>query len=291
VFIAHGDRVTVVDGRDGTILGNIEGMPGGTHGVAISAATGRGYTDDGGTGTIVSFDLATLKVTGRVAGERDADGMVLEPATGLLFVVDADPGHLTVVDPKAGAVVATIDAGAALEFLVADGEGKVYVNGEANGEIVRVDARTRRVDARWPMPGCRSPHGLAIDRANRRLFSSCANGVLIVMDATSGAVVASLVIGQGTDAAAYDPRRHLVYSSNGRDGTITVIAQRDPQTYAVVATINTAVTGRTMGLDPETGRLYVAAADVDASVPAVAPGRRTPIVPGSLKLLFIDPLD
>jgi len=47
VFVAHGDRVTVVDGRDGRIVGNIEGMPGGTHGIAISASTGLGYTDDG----------------------------------------------------------------------------------------------------------------------------------------------------------------------------------------------------------------------------------------------------
>ena len=290
VYVSHGDRVTVVDGRDGSIVGNVEGMPGGTHGVALSAAAGKGYTDDGGEGKVAVFDLATLKLLRRVDAEKDADGMVLEPVTGQLFVVDAEPGHLTVVDPGTDSVVATIDAGAALEFLVADGEGKVYVNGEARGEIVRVDARTRQVDARWPMPGCRSPHGLAIDRSNHRLFSSCANGVLMVVDAGTGAVIASLPIGQGTDAAAYDPRRHRVYSSNGRDGTITVIAQQGPQAYAVVATISTAVTGRTLGLDPDSGRLYVAAADVDSSVP-VAPGRRTPIVPGSLKLLFIDPVD
>lgn len=287
VFVAHGDRVTVVDGRDGRIVGNLPGMPGGTHGFAV--ANGRGYTDDGGEGAIVSFDLATLARVSRIAGEKDADGMLFEPVTGQLYVVDADPGHLTVVDPKAGKVAATIEAGAALEFLVADGEGKVYVNGAARNEIVRVDARTRRIDARWPMPGCTSPRGLAIDRSNRRLFSSCGNGVLVVLDALDGRVVAKLPIGQGTDAAAFDPKRQLVYSSNGRDGTITVIRQLDPAHYAVVATIATAVTGRTMGIDPASGRLYVAAADVQ---PGATPGQqRLPVVPGSLKLLFIDPVD
>jgi hypothetical protein len=59
-----------------------------------------------------------------------------------------------------------------------------------------------------------------------------------------------------------------------------------------------------MGIDPQTGRLYIAAADIDANAaPAVAPPpgppdaaaangpprRRLPIVPGSLKLLFLDP--
>ena len=154
VFVAHGDRVTVVDGRDGRIVGNVEGMAGGTHGVAISAGSGKVYTDDGGEGMVVAFDLATLKATRRVDAGKDADGMLLEPATGLLYVVNAEPGHLTVIDPKTEAVVTTIDAGAALEFLVADGAGKVYVNGEANGEIVRVDAPHRRplADARLQQP-------------------------------------------------------------------------------------------------------------------------------------------
>src|SRR3981081_2045340 len=47
VYIAHGDRVTVVDGQSGELIGNIEGYAGGTHGVAIVPGSGRGYTDDG----------------------------------------------------------------------------------------------------------------------------------------------------------------------------------------------------------------------------------------------------
>lgn len=47
VYVAHGDRITVVKGDSGALIGTIEGMPGGTHGVAISHATGMGYTDDG----------------------------------------------------------------------------------------------------------------------------------------------------------------------------------------------------------------------------------------------------
>ena len=40
-YVAHGDKITVVDGKSGAILGQIEGMPGGTHGIGISAATGQ----------------------------------------------------------------------------------------------------------------------------------------------------------------------------------------------------------------------------------------------------------
>jgi hypothetical protein len=33
VYVAHGDRVTVVDGTNGHVVGTVEGMPGGTHGM------------------------------------------------------------------------------------------------------------------------------------------------------------------------------------------------------------------------------------------------------------------
>ncbi|MGC1303325.1 MAG: YncE family protein [Caulobacteraceae bacterium] len=286
VFVAHGDRLSVVDGRNGARLGEVTGIPGGTHGVAISAPTGRGYTDDGQAGKVVAFDLKTLKLEKAIVGEPDADGMTLDPLTGHVFVVNGDSATVTVVDPRANAVAATIKVGGKLEYAAADGAGKLYVNGAGAREIVRIDTRTNQVDARWPVPDCDSPHGLAIDPKHRRLFSSCVNGRLMVVDIDHGAVVASLPIGRGTDAAAYDPVRQRVFSSNGVDGTLTVIQQKDANTYAVAATVKTAVTGRTIGIDPASGRIYLVAADAD---PASPPGGRAKPLPGTLKLIFLDP--
>ena len=53
--MAHGDRVAVVDGHDGKVLGEVEGMPGGTHGIAVATAAGQGFTDDGKAGQAVAF--------------------------------------------------------------------------------------------------------------------------------------------------------------------------------------------------------------------------------------------
>jgi YVTN family beta-propeller protein len=189
VFVAHGDRVTVVDGRDGKIVGSVEGMPGGTHGIAISTAAGRGYTDDGHAGIAVSFDLVTLKPVRQIKAEEDADGIILDPASGHVFVVNGDSAKLTVIDPKTDTAIATIDAGGGLEAAVSGANGKLYVDGAEKKEIVRVDTATNKVDAHWPMPDCTSPHGLAIDLDTHRLFASCVNNVLIVVNADSGAVV------------------------------------------------------------------------------------------------------
>ena len=285
VYIAHADHVDVVDGRDGKPLGQIEGIAGGTHGFAISAATGQGYTDDGEAGTAVVFDLKTLKIKKRIPVEKDADAIAFDPMSGHVFVIEGDPHKITVINPKTNAVLATIDGGGGLEYAVSDNHGHLYVNGAKKREIVRVNTRTNKVDANWPVPGCASPHGMAIDVEAHRLFTSCVNSQLVVVNTDTGATVATVPIGRGTDAAAFDPKRKLIFSSNGIDGTLSVIAEKDANTFVPVATIKTAGTGRTMSIDPQTGRLYIAAGEVDLNP---APGHPR-LVPGSLKLMFLDP--
>jgi YVTN family beta-propeller protein len=290
VFVAHGDEVTVVDGRKGDVLGHIKGFPGGTHGIALVGAVGRGYTDDGQKGEAGAFDLSTLKVGKRVKAAEDADAMAFDEVSGHVFVINGDMGTITVIDPKEDKAVATITVGGKLEYAVPDGSGHLYVNGAGKKEVLSIDTRTNQVQARWPVPECTSPHGLAIDASTHRLFVSCVNNVLTVVNTDNGAVVAQLPIGSGTDAAAFDPKRKLIFSSNGRDGTLSIIQERDPQTFVSLGTVKTTVSARTMGIDPDTGRLYLAAADVEATpADATKPGGRPKIVPGSLKLLFLDP--
>ena len=293
LFLAHGDRVDVLDGRSGAALGRVTDIPGGTHGIGIVPGLGKAYTDDGQAGEIVVFDPNTFKILSRIKGQPDADGIVVDPTTKHVFVVNGDSGNLSVVDPKTDKVIATVNVGGGLEFAVADGRGKIYVDGEEKRELVRIDSHTLKVDARWPIRDCESAHGLAMDTEARRLFVSCANQIMEIVDADSGAVITKLPIGRGTDAAAWDPKRKLAFSSNGLDGTISVIREDSPQSFTALGEIHTAVTGRTMTIDPESGRLYVAAAAINPAAPVAPrpdgrPGRPTPLT-GSLKVLFFDP--
>jgi DNA-binding beta-propeller fold protein YncE len=285
VYVAHGDRVSVVDGSTGSIVGQVEGYPGGTHGIALDHALGLGFTDDGRAGQAGAFDLKTFKTLDRISADKDADSLVFDPVSQHVFVINGDSGTITVIDPKLALVVASIQGAGKLETALAGGDGKLYVNGAQNSEILRVDTTFNRIDARWPIAGCSRPHGIAIDAAARRLFSSCANNVLVVVNLDSGITVATLPIGSGTDSAAFDPKRKLIFSANGRDGTLSIIQELDPQTFVSLGTLKTAVTARTMAIDPGSGRIYLAAGDVDPT----AGSDTHAIVPGSLKLLFVDP--
>ena len=152
------------------------------------------------------------------------------------------------------------------------------MNIEDKSEVVALDARTLAVQKRWSLAPCEEPSGLAIDRAQRRLFSVCGNGVMAVSDADSGRVLATLPIGAGVDGAAFDPATRLAFSSNG-EGTLTVVREQSPDSFKVIATVPTQRGGRTVALDERTHRIYTVAAQFGPPPrpPRIAPtrGRRS----------------
>ena len=287
-YIAHADVLTIVDVAAGKVVGTLN-VGGTTHGFAAVPALGKGYTDDGKAGVAVAFDLKTLKEIKRIKTQPDADGIVYDATSGHLLVITGDSGKVSVIDPKTDTVIATIDGGGPLEFGVLGGNGKFYVDGEDKNEIVRMDLATNTADAHWPLTGCKTPHGLAIDRANMVLFASCGSKVMDVVSATDGKVLATLPIGEGTDFAEFDPARGLAFSSN-REGTVSVVARQGGK-YVALPPITTQRGARTMALDPRTGRIFVVAADstVNDAVPANDRARYK-VTPGSAKLLVFEPV-
>jgi hypothetical protein len=134
-----------------------------------------------------------------------------------------------------------------------------------------------------------------MDRRGRRLFSVCDGKKLVVTDADSGRVVATPAIGSGPDACAYDAAMHLVFSPNGRDGTITVLKQLSPDQYEEAATVKTQAGARTMTLDERTHHLFTVTATMLPPEPGAGGGqpgggqRRRRFAPGSFVVLEFAP--
>jgi hypothetical protein len=162
VYVSHGDRVTIVDGVSGKIVGEVANQPG-SHGAAVATELGRGIVDSATNKQATLFDAATLKPLGTAPSGDDADGISYDAASGRAFIADGDAGTVTAIDMKAGKLAGTVDLKSKPEALVADGMGHVYVNGESTREVLRVDAKTLAVTARYPIPDCESPHGIDMD--------------------------------------------------------------------------------------------------------------------------------
>jgi DNA-binding beta-propeller fold protein YncE len=289
VYVAHGDELTVVDAETGDIAGRVKGFPGITHGIALVKESNRGYTDEGEAGKAASFNLKTLAVEKHIQASEGADAISFDPVSNHVFIINGDAGTITVIDPKKDAAISTISIGGKLEYGVPGENGRLFVNGAAKRELVSIDTVTNQLAARWPLPDCESPHGLAVDAGSHRLFVSCLNEIINVVDSQTGHIVATVPIGKGSDAVVFDPKRKLVFSSNGKDGTISVIAEKDPNTFVPLKNIRTSVSARTMSINQATGRLYLAAAHIMPNTPPDKKSRRIPTQPGSLELLFLDP--
>jgi DNA-binding beta-propeller fold protein YncE len=278
LYQSHGDRVVVLDIDKHTVVGEILDTPG-VHGVAL--APKRGFVSAGKTNAVVVFDRDSLKRLGewKTTGDNP-DAILYDPHSRHVFTFNGRGKNATVFDANSGAVVATIDLGGKPEFAATDQRGRVFVNVEDNNELAVIDVKRNTVEKRWKLTGCEAPTGLAIDRLRRHLFSVCGNETMVVSDADSGKVIGSAPIGKGVDGVAYDPAKNLAYSSNGRDGTITVVRATD---YKVVETIPSARGARTIAVDEKTHHLFLPTAKLEPAEP------RWKVVAGTFEVIEVAP--
>jgi len=291
LFIARQTRVMVVDMNDGRLIGEISGIKG-AHGTAIVSDIGRGVATSGNDSSILMFDAKSLKPLLKIHAAEDADAIIYDPASKHIFSFNGDAGTSTVVDPRRGTVITNIPLGGKPEYGQSARDGKIYVNLEDSSQIAEIDTKTNTVTRHWSLAPCESPASLAIDTRNQRLFSGCHNGLLAVSDYKNGKVVATVPIGQGVDGGGWDPVRREAYTSNGGDGTLTVIHQDSPNKYHVVENLPTAPRARNMGIDPATHRIYLPTAQF-GPVPestATNPRRRPPMQPGTFSVIVVEPV-
>ena len=286
LYLTHGPRVEVLDTSTGKVIGSITGLKG-THGVALDPTGKFGYISDGAANAVVVFDRTNLQTIAAIPTGTNPDGIAFEPLTKTVWAFNGRSKDVSVIDTEQRKVIATIPLPGKPEFPQADGKGTVFVNIEDKNEIVRLDAKTKAITATWPLAGCESPSGMAIDLTGRRLFSVCDGKKMAVTDANSGKVIATPAIGDSPDAAGYDAAHKLAFSSNG-DGTLTIIDASNPS-FNVLQTLKTQRGARTMAFDSGTGRVYLVTAETGPK-PAATPENprpRAPIVPGSFTVLVV----
>ena len=228
--------------------------------------------------------IKEVKISG-----RNPDAILYEPAGKHVFTFNGASKDVTVLDASSLAVIATLPVPDKPEFAAEDGRGQIFVNIESDpGQMLVIDAQKLTVKSTWPLPGCNSPSGLAIDGAHHRLFSVCDGKVMAVTDAVNGKQVALVPIGEHPDAAGYDQKRGLVYSSNG-EGTLSVVRQDSGDRYSVVQTVMTQRGARTMAIDAATGKVYLVTADFGPPPAATAeqPHPRPALIPDSFVLLVV----
>src|SRR6202521_6284576 len=110
VYASHGTEVKVADADTGAVVGTIPGLKQ-CHGIVLVEELGKGFISDGGAAKTVIFDIASLRATGEIKGEADADSIIYDPASKYVFALNGDAKSATVIDPANGTVVKSIPLG------------------------------------------------------------------------------------------------------------------------------------------------------------------------------------
>ena len=290
LYVSHGAQVQVVDTKTRRQIGAIPDTRG-VHGIALAPDLDQGFTSNGRDTTVTVFRLSDLAVIARVkVTGANPDAIFYDSASHRVFTFNGGGANATAIDARADTVAGTVALDGKPEFPAGAGDGRIFVNIEDQDEIEAIDAATLTVLYKWPIAPGRQPTGLAYDGKHRRLFSVCRSQLMVVSDAAGGKAIAHLAIGARADGAAYDPGLNRAFSSNG-EGTVTVVQEVGPDSFAATATVPTRPGARTMALDAKTHRLYLPAAELlpapDSS--AAGPRARPRTKPGTFKVLELAP--
>lgn len=299
VYVPRGSSTFVFDLDTHKYIGAITNISG--RGVAIDTASHHGISSSSPLGM---FDTETMQKIKSIDVTGRPDGITLEPFTHRVLVFSHVAPSITVVDPKEGTVTGTIDVGGAMEQSQSDGKGKLYVDVEDEKKIAVVDLKTMKLVTKYDLgEGAGEPAGLGLDLKNHILFAMCAGpNVCVVLNADDGKVLATLPIGNGTDGGGFNPATMEAWSSQ-RDGTLTIIKESSPTSFAVEQTVQTKAGCKTSSLDTKNNRIVLicterapqVATTTNAPAPATATdaaagqrrGGRGGGGPGNLDVLWV----
>jgi uncharacterized protein YjiK len=269
----------------------------GVHGVAVDPKSGHGFASSN---PVVMFDTKTLATIKTIPTEGNPDGIFYEPATERIYVLSHRDPNVTVLDGKDGSIVGTIDLGGGPEQGQSDGKGHVYIDIEDQDNVAAVEANTMKVTAHYDLGGKGGgPGGLGLDAKNHILFVMCHDpATCVIMNADDGKIINTLPIGDGVDAAGFNPDTMEAFSSQG-DATLTIIKENSPTDFAVEQTVKTMRGAKTCTLDSKTNKIFLITAQFAPPATQVAGaatqqqaggprGRnRGTMVPGSFSILVV----
>ena len=259
VYASHAGNVEVVDIDAGKAVGQITQLHG-VHGIAVAPDLNKGFISNGQSNSVTVFDLKTLAKTGEPATGQNPDSICFEPKTQRIFTFNGRSNDSTAINAKTNEIVGSFPVGQKPEFCVVDGTGKLYVNIEDTAEVVEIDAAKPAVTRRASLAPCEGPSGLAIDVKNKKLFSVCGNKMMAVTDIATMKMIATPAVGAGTDGAGFDIGLGYAYSSNGGDGTLSIVTLVNGK-YEAIDTVPTERGARTMTVDQKLHRVILPGAE------------------------------
>ena len=258
VFVAAlgNNTIEVIDINARRVIKSIPGLHE-PQGIRFLPDRNRVVVANGGDGTTVFYDGATLSVVHTAQTSGDADNVRYDPKAGRVYVGYGD-GAIGSFDAN-GKPLGDIKLAAHPESFQLEGAGsRIFVNVPSAGHVAVIDRDKQTVTGRWPVTAAGANYPMGLDEANGRLFLGCRRPAkLLVYDTRSGTLATTVDIVGDTDDLFYDAAKKRLYVIGG-EGFITVLEQQDADHYRQLQKLPTSGGARTGLFVPELGQLFVA---------------------------------
>lgn len=281
LYVSRSNRVMVIDTHTGNLIGEVSGVDG-AHGIALVPKSNLGFATAGKAGTVVVFDLTSLKPINQIKVGEKPDVIMFDPFSGKVFSFNGKSEDVSVIDPKSQKVISTVKLPGKPELAVSDGAGVVFVNFEDKSTFAAIDTKKMKVVHTYPLKPCEEPTGISMNRKTHHLFVGCGNEMAAMIDSRSGKVLENLSAGEGIDGVEFDSNRKLAFIPAGKSGKVSIF-QETGSSLELVQDLSTQKGSKTMALDQGTGKIFLPAAEFG---PAEAgEHKRPPMIPGSFSIL------
>jgi YVTN family beta-propeller protein len=253
------NTVEVIDTFAGKVIRSIKGLSQ-PQGPLYVPGFDKLYVANAENGKMNVYDGATYTLKKTIDFGVDPDNVRYDAASKKIFVgFGEEDGGIAMVDPatdeRVGQVYKT--EGHPESFQVEASGGHIFANVPDAGMVVEsIDRKTGAV-TKWPLKGLKGNYAMALNEEDHRLFTvTRKTPMLVVLDTQTGNEVVRLRAAGECDDVYFDASRKRIYVIGG-EGIISVIQQKDPDHYELVANVPTTVGIRTGYFYAKRDRLYV----------------------------------
>ncbi len=246
----------VIDLRANRLVKAIHGVPEIT-GLEYVPVLRKVYTSNRGETKVGVVSLERMEVVKRIPIGQKPNGSAYAGPFGKMYVSTYGDEE-DVIDVHKDTVLKVLHFPEGTATPQYDSIGrKVYVNLHgATDVIAEVDPASDSVVARYPVNGCHTGHGMALDSAGRHAFVLCnGNHVLTVFDLDTHRSIANIPIPSGADVVKFDPGLKRIYAACA-SGAISVIQEDDPQHFRKLEDFRVEPKVHSLAVDAETHRVY-----------------------------------
>ncbi|TMC40301.1 MAG: hypothetical protein E6J28_01845 [Chloroflexi bacterium] len=158
-------------------------------------------------GVVAKVDVNKMALAGYVTVGGLPIDVKVSPDGSVFYVTNQGRMGVSVIDPVAMKEVQFIPTGRGAHGLQVSRDTKsLYISNRLEGSISVIDFATRKVTAKWRIPGGGSPDMLQLNPDGSRLWASGRyNATVYVFDTTTGQVIARIPVGSEDHGLTYFP--------------------------------------------------------------------------------------